>query len=83
MHKHHGLPAGDSLGQHAMVLMGVRSDPETGEERFILQNWSVGCRVSASSAVVLLHSCARAFMPIRQVAAQAVCRGVAVVPRGL
>lgn len=63
VHKHHSLPAGDSVGQHAMVLMGVRLDPGTGEERFILQNWSVGCRASAYSAAALIHSCARGVMP--------------------
>lgn len=38
VHKHFGVPAGNSVGQHAMVLMDVRVDAG-GEERFILQNW--------------------------------------------
>ena len=43
VHKHYGSPTGESIGQHAMVLMGVRSDLLAGEERCILQTWYV-CR---------------------------------------
>lgn len=63
VHKHHGLPVGDSLGQHAIVLMGVRSDPGTGEERFILQNWSVGCHASASPGCLASLVCPLCYAP--------------------
>jgi hypothetical protein len=38
VHKHHGVPAGHCSGQHAMVLVGVRTD-DGGGKFFLLQNW--------------------------------------------
>ena len=37
VHHHYGLPSGDFLGLHAMVLIGTRMD--SGTQIFMLQNW--------------------------------------------
>lgn len=37
VHHHYGLPSGDFLGLHAMVLIGTRMD--SGTRVFMLQNW--------------------------------------------
>lgn len=38
VHRHAGLPGGTSVGLHAMVLIGARSDA-SGQRFFLLQNW--------------------------------------------
>ena len=53
VHHHHGVPAGDALGIHSMVLVGARTDA-AGKRVFLLQNWCAAAlsrRVDARAGV--------------------------------